>query len=85
MIKEALKNIKIRCHSKSMKYDPIDFDLDTIEKYLKALEIIKRFIWVEDGKLNCGRYCDVEIELDEEDFEDEEELKLLLEVLKWNT
>ena len=38
---EALKSIKIRCHSKSMKYDPIDFDLDIVEKSLKVLEIIK--------------------------------------------
>lgn len=57
-------------------------DFKQVRKGLKALEIIKRFIWVEDGKLNCGRYCDVEIELDEEDFEDEEELNLLKEVLE---
>ena len=38
---EALKNIKIRCHPKVVWDDPIDFDLDIIEKSLKALEIIK--------------------------------------------
>ena len=45
MIKEeitkALKNIKIRCHPKVVWDDTIDYDLDTIEKSLKALEIIK--------------------------------------------
>lgn len=56
--------------------------LKTMEKHLQALEIIKRFIWVEDDKLMCGRYGDVEIELDESDFEDEEEFDLLKEVLK---
>lgn len=38
---EALKNIKIRCHSKVVWDDPIDSDLDIVEKSLKALEIIK--------------------------------------------
>lgn len=54
----------------------------TLEKSLKALEIIKRFIWVEDGKLKCGRFGDVEIELDESDFESKEEFNLLKEVLE---
>ena len=38
----ALKNIKTRCHSKSMKYDPIDFDLDIVEQELQNLDLIKR-------------------------------------------
>lgn len=52
------------------------------QKEHKDLEIIKKFIWVEDGKLKCGRYADIEIELEEEDFESEEEFDLLKEVLK---
>lgn len=44
---EALKNIKIRCHSKVVWYDPIDFDLEIVDQALskaqeqeKVLEII---------------------------------------------
>ena len=46
-VDEALKNIKIRCHSKSVWYDPIDFDLEIVDQALskaqeqeKVLEII---------------------------------------------
>lgn len=39
-LEEALKNIKIRCHSKCMKYDPIDFDLEIIEQALQRLAAI---------------------------------------------
>jgi len=49
----------------------------------KVLNIIKeKVIWVENDKLMCGRYADIEIELDEEDFESKEEFDLLKEVLK---
>ena len=55
----------------------------TLRKCVKALEIIKEnIIWVEDGKLKCGRYADIEIELEEEDFESKEEFNLLKEVLE---
>jgi len=60
----------------------INKSLDTIEKELKALEITKKFIWVENDKLMCGRYADIEIELDEEDFENKEEFDLLKEMIK---
>ena len=57
-------------------------EVEVVEKKVKALEIIKRFIWVEDGKLKCGRYADIEIELEEEDFESKEQFNLLKEVLE---
>ena len=53
-----------------------------IEKDLKALEIIKehRFLFVEKGQLYVGKCCDVELLLEEDDFEDEHEYELLKEV-----
>ena len=38
---------------------------------LKVLEIIKKhsFLFVEKGKLYCGKYGDVELLLDEDDFD----------------
>lgn len=55
-----------------------------IEKDLKALEIIKehRFLFVEKGQLYVGRYGDVELLLEEDDFQDEYEYELLKEVLE---
>ena len=57
--------------------------LAIIAKDLEALEIIKKysFVFVEDGQLKSGRYADVEILLDESDFETKEEYELLKEVL----
>jgi hypothetical protein len=34
-----------------------------IEKELKALEIIKKFAWIEDGEIHLGLYGDIEIVL----------------------
>ena len=53
-----------------------------IEKELRALEIIKKqgFLFVEKGKLYVGRYGDVELLLEEDDFQDEHEYELLKEV-----
>lgn len=53
-----------------------------IEKELRALEIIKehRFLFVEKGQLYVGRYGDVELLLEEDDFQDEHEYELLKEV-----
>lgn len=53
----------------------------TIEKELKALEIIKRFVWIENGEIHLGLYGDSEIVLKENDFESKEEYDLLKEVL----
>lgn len=57
-------------------------EYDYFMKQEKALEIIKRFIWIENDKLKCGRYADIEIELDKSDFENKEEYDLLKEVLE---
>lgn len=57
---------------------------EVIEKELKALEIIKEylFVFVENGQLKSGRYGDIEILLDEDDFETKEDYELLKEVLE---
>lgn len=51
---------------------------------LEVLEIIKKnsFLFVEKGKLYCGRYADVELLIEEDDFDDKEEYKLLKEWLE---
>ena len=56
--------------------------LNKIDKDLKALEIIKEqgFLFVEKGQLYCGRYGDIEVLLEEDDFEDKHEYELLKEV-----
>lgn len=63
---------------------------DTIKNYIlkaqeqeKVLNVIKeKVIWVENDKLMCGRYADIEIELEEEDFENKEEFELVKELIK---
>ena len=57
--------------------------VDIIEKELNALEIIKKysFVFVEKGELKSGKYADIELLLDETDFENQEEYELLKEVL----
>lgn len=56
--------------------------IEKIEKDLEALEIIKehRFLFVEKGQLYVGKCCDVELLLEEDDFQDEHEYELLKEV-----
>ena len=51
---------------------------------LEVLEIIKKhsFLFVEKGKLYCGRYGDIELLLDEDNFENKQEYELLKEVLE---
>lgn len=83
-ITEALKNIKIRCHSKSMKYDPIDLDLEVIEKVVNTFNIIKE------------KYVNVDLLSDVSSLEEynseiiwsfqrltQEEFDTLKEVLEW--
>lgn len=55
-------------------------EYDEFMKQKKALDFIKKFIWVEDGKLKCGRRDSFVIELYEPDFETKEEFNLLKEV-----
>ena len=56
--------------------------IEKIEKDLKALEIIKehRFLFVNKGELYVGQCCDVELLLEEDDFQDKHEYELLKEV-----
>ena len=58
--------------------------ISAIEKDLEVLEIIKKhsFLFVEKGKIYCGKYGDVELILDEDDFENKQEYKLLKEWLE---
>ena len=69
----------------SKKICECDVDrLNKIEKDLEALEIIKehRFLFVEKGQLYVGRCCDVELLLEEDDFQDKQEYELLKDVLE---
>ena len=52
-----------------------------IEKELKAFEIIKDFVWTENGEMRIGLCGDVEITLGEDDFESKEKYDLLKEAL----
>ena len=92
--KEALENIKY-CQTVNGIDDDGKYKLgylhkvmgetyETIERELKALEIIKKysFVFVENGQLKSGKYADIELLLDETDFENQEEYELLKEVLE---
>ena len=50
----------------------------------EVLERIKEqgFLFVEKGQLYCGRYGDIEVLLEEDDFQDKHEYELLKEVLE---
>ena len=52
-------------------------DVGYIEEELKTLEIVKKFVWVENGEIHLGLYADSEIILNENDFETQEEYDLL--------
>lgn len=56
-------------------------DFEDVEKELKALEIIKDFVWIENDEIHLGLYGDSEIVLRENDFESKEKYDLLKEVL----
>ena len=60
----------------------IDECKDAVEKELKAFEIIKDFVWMENGEIHLGVYGDVEITLGEDDFESKEKYDLLKEKLE---
>lgn len=72
---------KLKENSKEICECDVD-RLNKIDKDLKALEIIKehRFLFVEKGQLYCGRYGDIELLLEEDDFQDKHEYELLKEV-----
>lgn len=58
-------------------------DNKTIEKCLKALSLIKdKFVWVENGDLKSGQWANIEITLNEDDFESKEDYELVKEVFK---
>ena len=50
----------------------------------EVLEIIKNygFVFAKKGQLYCGRLGDLELELDEDDFDSKEEFDLLKECFK---
>lgn len=50
----------------------------------EVLEIIKEqgFLFVEKGQLYCGRYGDIEVLLEEDDFQDKHEYEVLKEVFE---
>lgn len=52
-----------------------------VKKELKALDIIKEFVWMEDGEIRIGLYGDAEIPLKEGDFKSKREYDLLKEAL----
>lgn len=81
--KEALDKLNYECIRCNGTDDEFSKELNIIRKDLEALEIIKKysFVFVEDGQLKSGRYADIEILLDEDDFETKEEYELLKEVL----
>ena len=80
--KEAI--LELICEAKFVNIDErrVCFLRKIIEKDLEALEIIKehRFLFVEKGQLYVGKCCDVELLLEEDDFQDEHEYELLKEV-----
>ena len=77
--KKALDNILIYS---ALHNGVLDSSLEIICKNLEVLEIIKeRFVWLENGKLYCGRINDIQIPIDE-DIEGNEEMELLREWLE---
>lgn len=87
MNKERLEkfiNETLNAPNFSNGYDRDSWEKDKQEliRDIEVLEIIKeRFVWLENGKLYCGRINDIEIPIDE-DSEGNEEMELLREWLK---
>ena len=85
IIEKELKELEFLRNLKLLPY-PKENDEEYrqgVIKRLMALEIIKdKFVWFENGKLYVGVRGDVEITLNEEDFDSEEEQELVKEVLK---
>ena len=82
---ERLEKENQELKENSKKICECDVDrLNKIEKDLEALEIIKEqgFLFVEKGQLYCGRYGDIEVLLEEDDFEDKHEYEIFKEVFE---
>ena len=82
---EKLEKENQELKENSKKICECDVDkLNKIKKDLEALEIIKEqgFLFVEKGQLYCGRYGDIEVLLEEDDFQDKQEYELLKEVIE---
>ena len=85
--KEKLKALKefigSWCDNITKEYrQKINKDIEIIEKDLELLDILKNksyIIWKEKGQLYCGRYGDIEIPLDKDDFESEEDFNKVME------
>ena len=78
-VSKQLKDFVLEFIKNDLDRKFINFSFDIIEKNLKALDIIKEqgFLFVEKWQLYCGRYGDVELLLEEDDFEDKCEYELL--------
>ena len=74
---EALERIRWNLNNRGVV---TSLDLNTIEQELKTLEIIEKFVWIENGQIHLGLYGDTEIVLRENDFESKEEYKLLKKI-----
>ena len=80
--KERLK--RLESYSVCDNYREKEEDFREIEKALEVLEIIKEytFVFVEEGQLYCGRFGDIEVPLDEDDFDSKHEYDLIKEWLR---
>ena len=82
---EAGPQNKYITYAKEMEHNEmVEEKYNIIEKELKVLEMLKKysFVFVEKGELKSGKYADIELLLDETDFENQEEYELLKEVLE---
>lgn len=80
--KERLK--RLESYSVCDNYREKEEDFKEIEKALEVLEIIKEhyILFIEEGQLYCGRCGDIEVLLDEDDFDSKQEFNLLKEWLR---
>ena len=83
-VSKQLKDFVLEFIKNDLDRKFINCSFDIIEKNLKVLDIIKEqgFLFVEKGQLYCGRYGDIEVLLEEDDFEDKHEYDLIKEVLE---
>ena len=83
-VSKQLKDFVLEFIKNDLDRKFINCSFDIIEKNLKVLDIIKEqgFLFVEKGQLYCGRYGDIEVLLEEDDFQDKHEYELLKEVFE---
>ena len=68
-----------------LEKDKVKYVMKQLKKQDKILEILKVescLLWAENGKLYSGRYGDIEIPLDEWDFNGKENQKVIKEWLE---